>query len=168
MPHRLLPLAALFVALATPLAAQGTGTESVRSLRGHRTISIVVEKPEADALRAGVTAAALEAQVIAMLRAGGIRVLPTTEGARLRAPYLHVELTTFSEPGGNDPPMVYMAQVKFKQRACLEHTRTTCIFAATWDTAQAGVGRSLGPENYRQVIDELVGKFVSAHRAANR
>ncbi len=142
MPDHLLPLVCPFLALATPLGAQNTGADAVTSLRGIRTISVAVEKPNADALRAGMTAARIETGVTALLREGGVQVLPTAEGARIRAPYLYVELNPFTESAGDDPPMIHMAQVEFDQRACLEHTR------ATWSTAQAGrpVARA---ENYR-------------------
>jgi hypothetical protein len=152
-------MAALMLGTATSAAGQmfmPTGRETLKGLSG---VEVAVEPIEPDLERAGLTRAAIRAEVVGALQAGGIRVYASqAENASPAKPYLYVLVNALTLPrrGG----YAVGVQVHLRQSLVSTVTSSNIVNAMTWDAHNVLVVPVSGLRTVRAEIQAFVKQFV--------
>jgi hypothetical protein len=151
---------ALFVFCA-PITRASDDEFSRRSLRGFRTIQVVIDAPPPEAEQAGLTKSAIQTDVELKLRQAGIRVLDQTTDV----PWLHVAVFVIPSSDSNWP---YAIEVELCQGVTLTRDPSISLIGTpTWSVGGYG---SVGRQNVRSLredVKDAVDKFINAYLAVN-
>ncbi|HXB55764.1 MAG TPA: hypothetical protein VN461_13330 [Vicinamibacteria bacterium] len=159
-----LPLV-LVLALAGGALAQGPSPEEARRapLVGLTGVRLVVEPPDAQAQKAGITAETIRAAVEGRLRQGGIPLVDDPKG-RLSPPgfpSLHVGVKVEPlKPGGQ----VYGTTLNLRQAASLVRKPAIIVNASTWHAGSVGRG---GPQLMLEALGRHCDEFIRDYQGAN-
>ncbi|HWW93723.1 MAG TPA: hypothetical protein VN375_10185 [Vicinamibacteria bacterium] len=145
--------------------AQGPSPEEARRapLVGLTGMRLVVEAPDAQAQKAGLTAETIRAAVEGRLRQGGIPLVDDPKG-RLSPPgfpSLHVGVKV--EPLKAGGP-VYATSLNLRQAASLVRKPAIIVNASTWHTGSVGRG---GPQLVLEALGRHCDEFVRDYQGAN-
>jgi hypothetical protein len=170
MPTTRITIAALFLLLTgTPrdAAAQMFVTTGRDTLRGLPGVEVLIEQLEPEIERAGLTGAAIRADIVQRLRVGGVTVYASQGANPSEAkPYLYVDVTGARSAGQNLYAIALQVQVRQTLRSPV--TSSNIVDAMTWDarTVLAVPGNNLA--SVRAIIQEYVDHFVEDWRAVHR
>jgi len=134
-------------------------TDEVKSLRGLRGVSVVIEDLPSSAKKAGLTKSQLQIDVEVELRKAGIPVL--TKDKRWTAPgmpYLYVNVNSTALSGVLKGSYAFNVVVTLDQVVDLGLNRSKGIYAATWDKMKVGGG---GKNNIKKKVREIVRDYVN-------
>lgn len=160
-------LAALMGMLASPAPALDTPNERV-TLAGLTGVHAVVDEVGPEAEAAGLTRAALQADLEGRLRRGGLRVFTPAEAlASTGRPTVHLRVALLRPP---EAPglFVYSVDLTLRQQVRLVRDRSIESFVITWsDTREVG---AVAPGRLAAVRDAArakVDQFVQAWQTVN-
>jgi hypothetical protein len=144
------------------LAVASDSQEERVTLTGLTPVSVVVEELAPIAVKNGLTAAMLQADVERRLRQAGITMTPDADA------YLYIHVTV-ADPG-SPTPMPYVVEVTLMQEVTLPRglkTRTP-LQVPTWWVNRLGL---VSPEGLRVAVSgrvgDLVDQFVRAYQSVN-
>jgi hypothetical protein len=155
----------LAIGLAGGALAQGPSAEEARRapLVGLTGVRLVVEAPDAQAQKAGLTAETIRAAVEERLRQGGIPLVDDPKG-RLSPPgYPSLHAGVKVEPlkaGGQ----VYATSLNLRQAASLVRKPAIIVNASTWHAGTVGRG---GPQLMLEALGRHCDEFVRDYQGAN-
>jgi hypothetical protein len=155
-------IAVLFVVVS---AASGATAGEKGSLKGLDGVGVLVEDMSPDAVKGGLTKAAIQTDVELTLRRAGIRVLSFVEEVKAPGqPYLYVNISATT--GGCGP---YSLSIELHQKVQLARNPDLSTSAATWSASGLGavgigVWDTLG---IRGFLKDLVHKFANDYLSVN-
>lgn len=140
-----------------------TGKDTLRSLPG---VEVIVEPLQPEIERAGLTRAAIRAEVVRRLSSGGIRVYATqAENASPAKPYVYVNVNALGLPRGAGYAVAVQVQVRQTLRSVV--TESSIVDALTWDALTVlHVTRDTMPD-VRPAIDQFVDQFIADWKAVH-
>jgi len=137
-----------------------TGRDTLRGLTG---VEIAVEEVPPELSQAKLTTAALRATVEQRLRAGGITVYATQAANPSTAKaYVYVQLTALALPGSLQAVSI---QVHLRQTVRSTVTESNIVDAMTWDAHTIAALKPGEGAQLRDLVLEMVGRFVDDWRA---
>jgi len=157
-------LTALFLGLGTAEATLSQA-EAIRTLKGIRSIPIVVEEVDAEAQAAGLTTSDLQTECELRLRKVGISVPVSGEPVDRDSPYLYVYVNVF--PANSGDQYVFNANLEFRQKVGLVRNKSILALATTWNTGTTGVIMRPNLSKVRNSVGNLMDEFANAYLSAN-
>ena len=142
-----------------PRALAADDTLSRSSLKGLRTIGLIVEKLPPEAEAEGLTREQVQKDVELRLKDSGVTVAKEAGGFL----YVSVQTVKFSDGSGHS----YSIALEFAQPVLLVRDTQTLVLGATWSLSAAGTAAQGKLSLARVDVVSLVDKFVSAYRSVN-
>jgi hypothetical protein len=147
---------AAFAGTAPSVSAQmfvPTGRDTLRGLPG---VEVVVEELQPEIAREGLSRASIQSDVVAQLKAAGIRVYPSQMANASQAKaylYVHVNALTLPRQAG----YALAVQVHLRQTLVSRVTGSNVVNAMTWDAHNVlGV-----PDSDLRLVRREIRSFVS-------
>jgi predicted Ser/Thr protein kinase len=147
--------------LSVRAAGPGSGDGAIQrsSLRGLRTVQVIVERAATDAA-GGLPTSTLRTEVELKLRLAGIEVKAG------RASYLHICVQSLQIRTSDH--CVYSVKVELNQAASLTRDSTIFLPMRTWHAELIGVVDAKGlNEATRDAVSNLMDQFVNAYLSVN-
>jgi len=156
--------------VARPAAAQLDSKNSRKTLGGLPGFFVAVEEMDTSAARVGVTAASIQADVEAKLRAAGIKLYSQEDFKNiLEVPQLYINVNEFALHGEQKGLFTYNASAEVRQAIKLSRDPSIASTSVTW-RAPATVG-TVGSNNFssavRDIVNDQVDLLISAFRDVN-
>ena len=148
----------LLLGLPVP-AGPGDQPNDRATLKGLKTIKVVVEHLTPEAEGGGLTKDQLQTDVEVRLRNAGITVTSSIEEA-----YLYLNVFTVKASSGL---YAYHIRLEFNQEVILERNRNVSLLAPTWSLDLGGI---VGAQKLHEVRDDVVDmadKFINAYLEQN-
>lgn len=144
--------------IAAPLLA-ADGEENRQSLMGIKGVKVLVEDSESpDAIADGLTQDQLQTDVELRLRKAGVTIVKD-----VGAPYLYVAINPIKDSTGL---YAYSCAVELHQKAVISNGMK--LYTATRSVSTAGMVGRLNMSKYiREVVGDMVDKFLNAYLSAN-
>ncbi len=141
-------------------------TAEVKSLRGLRGVSVIIENLGSAEEKIGLTRSQLQTDVEVELRKAGIPVL--TDDKRRNTPgkpYLYVNLNTYV----SDIKLYAVnLDIALMQMVDLRRDGSIGLFATTWSTSFVGsVGKSYFRQDIRERVRDYVNAFINDYLTVN-
>lgn len=159
MPIRNKPIYFLLLVGACALVSAGDSAMDRATLRGLKAIKVVIDRPDPQIERQGITQDQLQSEVADQLRKAGITV---DENA---SEFLGLSLKSARVRRGSYPVALSLGVY---QVVWLSRDKTIKTVAETWSAQDVF---SVPPKNlnrvFRGTVGELVDQFIRAYRAAN-
>jgi hypothetical protein len=155
--NTLLLFSIMFIALPRGVSAAPTDQQSAESLKGLKSIAIVVEDLSEDEKRFGLTKGLIQTDVELKLRLAGIRVVPDAE---LPA-FAVVHVTVIASPSG----FAAAVEVALMQWVSLARNPSIGSLATTWKENEV-IGKPNGSE-IRESVKNHVDRYVNAWLSVN-
>jgi hypothetical protein len=167
MTKALMAAAVLVFATASNASAQmfiSTGRDTLRALPG---VEVAVEPLEPELERAGLTGAAIYADVERKLRAGGITVYASQrENPSEAKPYVSVDVNGVKVTGQEVYAIAVQVQVRQTLRSPV--TSSNIVDAMTWDARNVLVIPAGSLSEVSVTIDEYLDQFIQDWMAVHR
>jgi len=133
------------------------------TLRGIKSMEVVIESLEPDIIRLGLTREMLKTDVELKLRLAGIKVV--TE-KNLDEPYLYVCVNIYSSK--NPPVFSFNVSVQFNQLVYLGRDKNISFDGVTWSDGCTGiVGTKEMSKFIRDAVKLIVDKFLNDYLSVN-
>ena len=129
------------------------------TLKGLKTIWVIVEHPTPEAERDGLTKDQLQTDVEARLKNAGIQVTSLVEEA-----YLYLNVSTVK---GSSGLYAYHIRLEFNQQVILERDRNVSLPAPTWSLDLGGIVGASKLHEVRGDVADMVDQFITAYREQN-
>ena len=142
-----------------PRALAADDTLSRSSLKGLKTIGLIVEKLPPEAEAEGLTREQVQKDVELRLKDSGVTVAKEAGG------FLYVSVQTVKFPDGSGHS--YSIALEFAQPVLLVRDTQTLVLGATWSVSATGTAAQGRLSLARVDVVSLVDKFVSAYRSVN-
>jgi hypothetical protein len=160
-----LPLRLIICVLFAGLATAAEGKLGRETLRGITSIEVVVESPDSEAIRDGLTKDQIQTDVELRLRKAGVRVIGSDDPEATKAPFLAISANLLK--GRSIDGYAYSCQVALFQ-GVMVLSNSTATLASTWSIEMTGIA---GTNNMvmavRNSIGDLVDKFLNAYLSVN-
>ncbi|NQU20027.1 MAG: hypothetical protein HQ567_02000 [Candidatus Nealsonbacteria bacterium] len=173
MNRLIFPLAvALTAAVVAPAAAENSPASRL-SLRGLTGVGLRVEPIAADALKAGLSTAAVRSAVESQLRKAGLPMLtPEQQRNTLRRPCLLVHVATSKLNTGEYLYSIHVEMTQWVASLANPEVKVTAAIpvpAKTWSSANV-FGIAPGDQingHIHEAVRTMVEEFLNAHQRAN-
>ena len=149
-----------FLLLGFPVSARpGDQPNDRATLKGLKTIWVVVEHPTPEAERDGLRKDQLQTDVETRLKNAGIQVTSLVEEA-----YLYLNVSTVK---GSSGLYAYHVRLEFNQQVILERNRNVSLPAPTWSLDLGGLVGAPKLHEVRGDVADMVDQFITAYREQN-
>lgn len=159
-------------ALVSSSAASSSGLSSTdKTLAGLKSVYVVIEKLQYNAVNAGLNAQTLKTDVEGQLRDAGISVVQEDDANLDRKDpstaclYINVNSVASSD----NPDYAYNVDLELDENVCLlRPTPTLHEGAATWKDGETGIsGQDHFVAGVQNAVKDVVGDFITAYQAQN-
>lgn len=155
----------LMLLCAHESAAQMFVTTGRDTLRGLPGVELLLEPTPSELRDAELTSAALRSVIEKRLREGGITLYASQSANPSNAkPYLYVQLTALTV---TESWQAVSVQVHLRQTVKSSVTESNIVNAMTWDAHTVAAVRPKEGAQLRDLVLEMVGRFVDDWRAVN-
>jgi hypothetical protein len=160
-------LGMLMVSLATETIAKDLTSDQRETLKGIKSMAIVVEGiKQPDATASKLTKEIIEKDVAEKLQETGIKVAPLTD-LTSDLPWIYVNIHLMEH---KEIPAFYTFNlgVEIRQFVILKRIRRLSFNATTWDRRLVGmISSSEAVSTVRRSLNEVIDRFVDDYRSVN-
>jgi hypothetical protein len=149
----------LLLGLPVP-ARPGDQPNDRATLKGLKTIMVVVEHLTPEAERDGLTKDQLQTDVEVRLRKAGIKVT----SSEIEEAYLYLNVFTVKDSSGQ---YVYHIRLEFNQEVILKRNRNVSLPAPTWSLDLGGIVGAQKLHEVRDDVADMVDRFINAYLEQN-
>jgi len=165
-PTLLICFLSFFILLFTFNYSWAADAEFTRqTIKGLKAVHVIVEDIQPNiqkyADKAGINKAQIQKDVEARLKAGGFKVLDSSEWPKTPGkPVLYVNINTHET---EKYWYAYNVELELKQVVYLETNPSIKTLATTWSTNMTGMANIGTLGNIRKAVSVLVDSFINAH-----
>ena len=149
----------LSLAVMFPISTHAQSNPSIESLRGIKSIYVLVEDLASGADRVNLTKNTIQTDVELKLRLAGLRVESAEEAVQKGDPYIYVNVNLTDDAGAAD------ASVQIAQDATLDRTRQSVVGAITWQ--RMVVIEKPSADGIRERVKDLTDSFLNDWLSVN-
>jgi hypothetical protein len=163
-------IAGLTLVLAAGPALDAAGQQFIATghdtLRGLPGVEVIVEQPQPELERAGLTGTSLKDDIEGLLRGHGIMVYKSqAENPSPAKPYLYLHLNALSLPGGH---VAMAVQLHLRQTLRSPATSSNVVDAMTWDQHSIVSIRAADLKAARAAVRAHVDVFIEDWLAVHK